>query len=220
MPENWTSKTIENLAVRKNGIVRGPFGGSLKKSVFVDSGYKVYEQKNAIYSSYSVGDYYINESLFTKMERFKVQKGDFIVSCSGTIGALYRIPDKAPSGIINQALLKLTINPKEMDLGYFEHYFKWDKFQNKITDNSQGGAIKNLVGMNIFRKIEMSCPPLPEQKKIAEILSTWDEAIETNTKLLNSIEKYRASQLSNYFLKAESSNAKKKFRGIRKFWFN
>lgn len=190
MSENWISKKIEDIAISKNGIVRGPFGGSLKKSVFVDRGYKVYEQKNAIYSSYSIGDYYINESLFTKMERFKVQADDFIVSCSGTIGSLYRIPNDAPPGIINQALLKLRINTKKVDLGYFEHYFKWDKFQNKIIDNSQGGAIKNLVGMNIFRRIEMSCPPLPEQKKIAEILSTWDEAIETNETLISLYEKY------------------------------
>ncbi|MCB5280148.1 MAG: restriction endonuclease subunit S [Candidatus Cloacimonetes bacterium] len=66
----------------------------------------------------------------------------------------------------------------------------------------------NLKKSDIIN-MPVSLPPLPEQKKIAEILSTWDEAIETNKRLLASIEKHRASQLKNYFMKTKSSSTNK-----------
>src|SRR5438270_679989 len=43
----------------KYAIKRGPFGSALRKSFFVDKGYKVYEQKNAIQDNCKLGHYYI-----------------------------------------------------------------------------------------------------------------------------------------------------------------
>ena len=48
----WVEMTLEDICV-PNGLVRGPFGGSLKKEMFVSKGNKVYEQRNAIYKSVS-----------------------------------------------------------------------------------------------------------------------------------------------------------------------
>ena len=107
LPEGWKWIKLEEVV---DEFVRGPFGGSLKKECFVPNGYKVYEQKNAIYQSTELGKYFINENKFKELIRFKVKPNDFIVSCSGTIGKLFMIPEKAPKGIINQALLIIRIN--------------------------------------------------------------------------------------------------------------
>ena len=184
----WGSISLEDACI-PNGVVRGPFGGSLTKEIFVSSGYKVYEQQNAIYKSTKLGFYHITYEKYREMARFSVLPGDFIVSCSGTIGRIYRIPENAPEGIINQALLKLTIDEKKLNPTYFEKYFTWELFQNKIIDDTQGGAIKNLVGMDVFRKTLFPCPSIPEQTAIAEALSDVDELIDS---LENLIEKKKA----------------------------
>nr|WP_255601407.1 restriction endonuclease subunit S [Lysinibacillus sp. K60] len=167
---------LEDICIEK-GLVRGPFGGALKKEHFVKQGYKVYEQKNAIYKDINLGDYYIDENKFLELKRFEVNQGDFIVSCSGTIGRIYRIPNDSPNGVINQALLKIRINDKLIDSEYFYQYFQWESFQNRIIENTQGGAMRNLVGMEIFRKTLLSIPPLIEQKKVAEVLYCIDNEI-------------------------------------------
>jgi type I restriction enzyme S subunit len=173
----WVNKTLEMVS---SSLVRGPFGGALKKEFFVHSGYKVYEQRNAIYGTVDLGNYFINEDKFKELHRFEVKTGDFIVSCSGTIGRIYQIPDNYQRGVINQALLKITINSSEIDEKYFFYQFTWDQFQNKVIDDTQGGAMKNLVGMDKFKKAELPCPPsLAEQKAIATILSDMDKAIES-----------------------------------------
>ncbi len=189
IPVDWETKAIEEITIQ-GGIVRGPFGGSLKKNDFVKSGYKVYEQKNAIKCDVKLGSYYISNEKFIELKRFVVSSGDFIVSCSGTIGRIFQIPLHYEIGIINQALLKLTINSNKFSDKYFIHYFRWDRFQKFITDNTHGGAMKNLVGINDFKKASIPFPTRKaEQKAIATALSDVDNLI---TSLEQLIEKEKA----------------------------
>ena len=184
IPEDWEIRSLEYLCIPA-GLVRGPFGGALKKEYFVKSGYKVYEQRNAIYKNSSIGNYYINKNKFDELIRFAVKQDDFIISCSGTIGKIFKIPKNHEQGIINQALLKLSLDSSKVVNKFFEIYFSWDRFQYKIIDSTQGGAMKNLVGMDIFKKTLISIPPLPEQQAIAEALSDVDDLISSLTKLIN-----------------------------------
>ena len=173
----WIEKTLEDICV-PNGLVRGPFGGSLKKEMFVSKGNKVYEQRNAIYKSVRIGDYYVTNEKYNELSRFAVKEDDFIVSCSGTIGKIYKIPKHYERGIINQALLKISIDKTKCDLDYFYKYFEWEKFQDNIIDNTQGGAMKNLVGMDIFRETLIRMPKdIDEQKAIAQIIIEMDDDI-------------------------------------------
>ena len=177
IPEDWKVASIEYVSKPK-GIVRGPFGGALKKSFFVKEGFKVYEQKNAIYQSVNLGRYFVDDKKFQELKRFSVNKGDFIISCSGTIGKIFQIPKEFKKGIINQALLKLTLDNNLINSNYFYYQFTDDKFQSKVIDDTQGGAMKNLVGISKFKKTLFPLPPLPEQKAIATVLSDTDNLIQ------------------------------------------
>lgn len=174
IPNDWKLDTINNIM---KSIVRGPFGGALKKDFFVKDGYKVYEQRNAIYQDIHLGNYYINRKKFDELKRFSINKGDFIVSCSGTIGKIYRIPEKFEVGVINQALLKLTIDEDKVKPLFFYYQFIEDNFQNRVIED-QGGAMKNLVGMPIFKLSLFILPELNEQKAIAQVLSDTDALIQ------------------------------------------
>ena len=182
-PKDWVISTLENIT-KSNGLVRGPFGGTLKKEFFSATGYKVYEQRNAIYETIQLGTYYVNEQKYRDLARFDIKPGDFIVSCSGTIGCIYRIPEEAPNGIINQALLKICIDPDKIDPYYFIIIFKSASFQSRIKDNTQGGAMQNLIGMSLFRQTQIPIPSLPEQHAIATALSDVDALIESLDKLI------------------------------------
>ncbi|MCT7649860.1 restriction endonuclease subunit S [Aliarcobacter butzleri] len=176
LPREWKELSLEDICIPK-GIRRGPFGGALKKDIFVPNGYKVYEQKNAISKDLSLGQYFITEEKYNEMEAFQVKENDFLISCSGTIGKIVQIPNNYKQGIINQALLKLTLNNFVINDTFFKYQFESDKIQSLIVDNTQGGAMPNLVGMSIFKNTKFIIPPLEEQKKIADILSTVDKKI-------------------------------------------
>ncbi len=185
IPEDWELLTLADIR-ESGGLVRGPFGGALKKEFFVDTrGYKVYEQRNAIYKSAELGTYFVDESKFRELSRFKVKAGDFIVSCSGTIGRVFQIPEGAKAGIINQALLKIKVDSGTVLDQYFFYVFESDQFQKRIIDNTHGGAMQNLVGMDTFRDTEIPIPSLSEQCAIAAALSDVDALISSLDRLIS-----------------------------------
>jgi type I restriction enzyme S subunit len=176
IPVEWNATTLEKVCTR-DGLVRGPFGGTLKKEFFVKDGFKVYEQRNAIYRDADLGSYFIDDRKYKELERFQIKEGDFIVSCSGTIGRIFQIPKHARPGVINQALLKVGTDSCVVHDRFFFYVFDWNRFQKRIIDNTHGGAMQNLVGMDVFRNIPIPLPPLPEQRAIAEVLSDVDALI-------------------------------------------
>lgn len=210
IPTSWDILNFEEIAIKK-GLIRGPFGGALKKDIFKSSGYKVYEQQNAIYKSVNLGRYYIDSIKYDELKRFSVNENDFILSCSGTIGRLFRIPSNFEKGIINQALMLIRLNSQKIDYSFFENQFNSDIIQNKILD-AQGGAMKNLVGMDQIRKVKFAVPPLHEQQAIAACLTTWDEAIEKQTQLI------AAKQQRKNALMQQLLSGKKRLPGFSDAW--
>ena len=71
--KGWETKTIEQLVSKnKNSIKRGPFGGALKKEIFVEEGYLVYEQFHALNNDFSMERYFIDDKKFEELKGFEV----------------------------------------------------------------------------------------------------------------------------------------------------
>ena len=164
IPKDWKVETLEFFGDGKQGLRRGPFGGALKKEIFVSDGYLVYEQQNAIYKDFNRGRYYVNEEKYNEMSAFQVKSNDLIVSCSGTIGRIAIVPKNSKPGIINQALLRIRLK-NIIDRKFFYYLWFSKPVQNKVLDMTQGSTMKNIVGMSTLRKTKLILPPLPEQTK-------------------------------------------------------
>jgi len=199
----WKLLKLKDITHEKDGLRRGPFGSTIKKSFFVPKGYKVYEQGNAIYNDPFRGKYYICEEKYNELKKFKVISGDLIVSCSGTLGKITEIPEDAEPGIINQALLRIRLKSDLIKNKFFIIHFRAEFFQKKIFEQSQGTAMTNMVGIKDFKEIELKVPPLEEQDKIVlEIekrLAVRDKLEETITQTLQKAESLRQSILKKAF---------------------
>lgn len=167
---------------------RGPFGGSLKKEIFVTSGYKVYEQKHAINNNLEIGEYYITKEKYNEMIDFAIKPGDFIISCSGTMGKIAIVPDNAKKGIINQALLKLTPKKNMILPMFLKLILENESIQNKYFRNTQGAAIQNVSSVKVLKTIKIPLPLLDVQKQIINQIEEEQKAIEHNKKLIEIFE--------------------------------
>ena len=168
MKAGWPKKSLGEIC----GFVRGPFGGSLKKSVFVADGFAVYEQQHAIYDQFDDIRYFIDDAKFQEMQRFELRPNDLIMSCSGTMGKVAIVPDNIRRGIINQALLKLTPT-KTVSPEFLKYWMDSTDFQDSLKEQSGGAAIQNVASVSILKEIQISLPPLTEQQRIVGLL---DEA--------------------------------------------
>ena len=165
IPKGWEWCRLNDLALYR----KGPFGSSLTKSMFVaksNQSVKVYEQKNAIQKDFRLGDYYISKEKFEAMQSFIVKPNDIIVSCAGTIGETYLLPLDAPFGIINQALMRVTLFDLSM-AEYWQMYFAY-MLLNEAQMKGAGSAIKNIPPFEYLKAVLVPVPPLSEQNRLVE----------------------------------------------------
>lgn len=173
--KGWEMCTIDSLC---SSIVRGPFGSALKKEYFIEptqTAYKVYEQKHAIQKNAEIGTYYISAERFATLSRFEVKAGDIIMSCSGTIGELFEIPIGAEKGLMNQALLKFTLNNRIEKI-----YFLFAMECVKDSFERKGTGLQNIGSVGTIKKTQISLPEITLQQEFASKI----EAIEKQKELI------------------------------------
>ena len=174
-PKGWVWCRLKMLGQYK----KGPFGSSITKSMFVPDEpncIKVYEQKNAINKDASLGTYFITNEKFQTLKPFEVFPNDIIVSCAGTIGETYVLPTDIRQGIINQALMKITV----FELSILEFYLIYFDSVLKVSANSQGHgvALKNIPPFGVLKQYLIPLPPLDEQKRIVYKINNLFEKID------------------------------------------
>ena len=195
VPESWMWCKLDDLAFYK----KGPFGSSLTKAMFVPKGkdtYKVYEQKNAIQKDHKLGSYYISTEKYCSLSGFAVHPNDIIVSCAGTIGETYVLPQNIQEGIINQALMLIRLYNREIE-GFYLLYFDFILKQEAYKE-SKGTAIKNIPPFDVLKNFFIPIPPKEEQKRILSEVDKWMsfvDDIDTNSKDLQLYIKHTKSKI-------------------------
>jgi len=169
VPDGWAWCRLDYLAQYK----KGPFGSSITKSMFIPdspNAIKVYEQKNAIGKDANSGTYFISEEKYDSLKGFEVFPNDIIVSCAGTIGETFVMPLNMRKGIINQALMKISLYDLSM-LDFYLIYFDF-KLKQAAKEHGYGVALKNIPPFDILKKYLMPIPPLKEQNQILHSINT------------------------------------------------
>lgn len=144
-------------------------------------------------------------------DKFFLKKGDVLMALTGgTLGKLsiFNIEDK--KFLQNYRVGKFE--PKEeSDKRYIYYLLGSNYVQKKIEDNVNEAAQPNF-GKQDFDKIYVPLPPLPEQKAIADCLSTWDDAIEKQTKLIAAKEQRKKALMQQLL------SGKKRLPGFTEDW--
>ena len=136
----------------------------------------------------NIQDYYI------------VDLGDFVYNP--------RISQSAPTGPINRNMLsKGIVSPlytvftvqDEILAKFLAYFFKTIVWQNQVKSVANYGARYDRINItdNAFFSLKILLPPLDEQKKIAEILSTCDEAINLTINLIESKKQFKKALMQN-----------------------
>ena len=105
-----------------------------------------------------------------------LQETDVVISKDGTIGRVAYI-DKLPQvATINGTMMLVRVHSDLLDPHFVYHYLQGEKFQSLIQERISGSSVPHIFQRDMVG-LKMEIPPLPEQKKIAEILSGIDNAI-------------------------------------------
>ena len=177
IPIDWTVKKLVDITLPKQGIKRGPFGGALKKEIFVEQGYAVYEQQHVINNNMEDFRYFINEDKYLELKSFEVLPNDLLISCSGTVGKVVLVPKNNIIGVINQALLRLRFNDS-INPVYALILFTSDFLQKQLIEMSHGSTLKNIVGVPLLKEITIPIPTLKEQQEIISVFTHIEQKLD------------------------------------------
>ena len=126
---------------------------------------------------------YISEEEHEKIyKRCNPSKGDLLVVNIGAGVAEYAFveTDKEFS-LKNVALLKPNSDLLHDKYLCYHHAYKKENIAHRV----KSGGAQPFLSLKELRKLKIVLPPLPEQQKIAKILSTWDKAISTTERLID-----------------------------------
>lgn len=165
IPTTWKPAGLTSYLEADQGIKPGPFGSSLTKSMYSESGYRVYGQEQVIAGSLQHGDYYVPETKFRELAAFEVIDGDVLVSLVGTIGRILVVESPFERGIINPRLLRLRPGSRVGHPGFVGLLLRSDQIMRQLANLAGGGTMPVLNGQ-IIRRVLVPWVPLKEQVEI------------------------------------------------------
>ena len=178
----------------------GPFGSSLKNEVFVDEedGFcMVYEQKHAIQKTMDVPTRYVPQRKYVELKRFTILGGDIIVSCRGTIGEIFIVPDDAPMGIMHPSIMKIRLNTEKYNQKFF--VFALEQYMVEHNAEAKGSGVKMAVSATVLGQSDFVVPPMKMQNRFATFVEQVDKSKLAIQKSLEKLEILKKSLMQKYF---------------------
>ncbi|MDP6703867.1 MAG: restriction endonuclease subunit S, partial [archaeon] len=129
----------------------------------------------------------IPEGIAEKYRRYALKHGDVVVQTVGSwpnnpasvVGKAVRIPLKARGALLNQNAVKL-IPSEDLHQRFFFYLLRSSFFKNYIVGTAQGAASQASITLASIREFRFSLPEPTAQRRIASILSSYDDLIENN----------------------------------------
>lgn len=174
IPINWEVKQIGEMVVKVGSGIT-PRGGSAS---YVDVGIPLIRSQNVHSDGLRLDDVsYITETQHAKMSGSQLKSFDVLLNITGaSIGRCYYLPPDFKEGNVNQHVCIIRLKQEVMDSVFLTFCLNSELGQRQVMSLQAGG---NREGLNFqqVRAIRLAVPPIDEQKRIAEIVSSIEKNI-------------------------------------------
>lgn len=182
VPEGWAEKPLSEIVTIKHGF-------AFSSEYFSDDGDDVVLTPGSFHEEGGFRDQGRKQKRYSGPvpNGYLLRPGDMLVAMTeqgpGLLGSTLFVPH-GRRYLHNQRLgLISAIVDGELDLRYLHRFMSMPDVRKRVSAESGGTKVKHTSPTKLL-SLEIPLPPLPEQQKIAEILSTWDKAIQTTEALL------------------------------------
>ena len=168
------------------------------------------------------------DGIFSQREYFKkqiasedntgykvVKRGDVVFSAMNLWMGSIDVVKEYDCGIVSPAYITMRPRSELIDADFLSYLLRGEAMRKKYVQHSQQGAsiVRRNLNKDDLLDDEVAIPPLPEQKKIAEILSGIDRCISAFTSQVNKFE-IAKSALSSELISGLSESRKKSAYGL------
>ena len=132
------------------------------------------------------------------------KKGDVVIASAGQGNTRGQTSYLKKDMYINQSIISLRASENILDSLYL--FYNISSRYKELRSLSEGNSIRGSLTTKIIADLELSLPPLPEQKRISSILSSFDNKIEQLKKENNILEDIAQSIFKEWFVKYNFPN--------------
>ena len=165
-------------------LIGGPFGSKLGRNDYQPEGIPVIRGVNLpAEARFSFDDFvYVSEKKAREELRANLAfPGDVIVTQRGTLGQVGLIPHSSPydAFVLSQSQMKVTVDDRVADPEFIYYALRSPIGQHEILGRAVSAGVPH-INLGLFESMRIPLPGLPIQRKIAAILTAYDELIENS----------------------------------------
>lgn len=196
LPKEWKNLTILDLGLsHKDCVQTGPFGAQLHAEDYVDDGVPLILIRNIKdYGLDIKGIPKITEEDANRLSRYRLKVGDIVFSRVGRVGSCFLTTLNEDGWVISGQTLRMRTSNNLIYPEYLLYALRTEKVQQDIIGESVGST-RTSINTTILENLEVNVPPLPEQKKIAAILTSVDEVIEKTQEQINKLKDLKTGMM-------------------------
>lgn len=196
MREGWRIEVLDNIVDVKGGK-RLPKGERLLDLPTGLPYIRVTDFENYTVNTSNLK--YIEPRIQERIKNYIIKKEDVFISIAGTIGFVGKIPDELDGANLTENAARLIIkNKKLLDRDYLVFFLSANHNKEDLLSRMSKNAQPKLSLSNI-KSFQLLLPPLPEQRKIAYILSTVQKAIEQQDQLIRTTIELKKALMQKLF---------------------
>jgi type I restriction enzyme S subunit len=175
LPEGWKAKQLSDMALKISDGIHTTPKYAVKSSVYFVNGNNLKNGEIVLRESTK----YVDENDSVRHQK-ELGNRTLLMSINGTIGNLAYY--KGETIVLGKSACYINLK-NTVDLDFIYYILADARIQKFYTSEVTGTTIRNL-SLKTIKATKIPTPPLSEQKKIAQILSTWDQAITATERLL------------------------------------
>lgn len=181
IPEDWGVKRLIDVSDSSDrySITGGPFGSDLKTEHYTDGGVRILQLQN-IGDGVFIDDYniYTSNKKADELYSCNIYPGEILIAkMAEPLARACIVLDKEKRYLMSSDGIRLKVDSNKYNTKYILEYINSNRFRNEAIKRSTG-TTRLRIGLGELKKIKIVIPNKSEQQKIAQILSTWDKAIE------------------------------------------
>ena len=202
----WPKVSVAEIAAPNcKAIVSGPFGSNIGRRFFVDDGVPVIRGNNLTLGQKKFVDdgfVFITEEKAYELRNCEALPGDIVFTAAGTLGQVGLIPKQSRFAryIISNKQLRVRFDPVRTKPDYLYYWFSAPAMREHIANQNRGSSVP-LITLGTLRALEVTLPPLAIQRRIAAILSAYDDLIENNTRRIAILEEMARRIYEEWFVR-------------------
>jgi type I restriction enzyme S subunit len=201
LPTGWKETTLGEVAEVQNGY-------AFKSDEFSSAGIPIIKIKNVASGKITLDDLDYFSGSTVGLEQYFINKNDILVSMTGShisqlssaVGKLARY-DRNEVAFLNQRVGKIYPIEGKSDNSYLFYLLSQPSVQIYWGNKAGGSANQANISPSIINSYNFILPPLPEQKAIASILSSFDDKIELLRRQNKTLESIAQTIFKEWFVK-------------------